>query len=86
MTKDAILEVALNADFIAAAGAIDRDPSQVVADLMRAFVTNHRRDYHEFLQAKVDEGRRCAARGEVYGSSEVEAEFADLREGLRAKP
>ena len=86
LTQSAILEVTLDADFLPAAEAADREPAQVVADLMHEFVERQRAEYRAFLQAKVDAARADLARGDTYSVEEVEAEFAEMRRELRARP
>ena len=44
----------LDADFLAAAEAIQRQPSDFVVELMREFVKREREAYTEFLRRKVE--------------------------------
>ncbi len=68
------LEVPLDADFLAAAEAAQREPSAIVADLMREFVDCERSAYTDFLRRKVEEGRRCIERGDTHSDEDVSPE------------
>lgn len=88
MSKEAVftmkLEPELRDQFMAEAQALDRPASQVVRDLMREFVRRQReaRGYDEFLQHKVEAGRRDMHAGHGRSQAEVEAEFAARRATL----
>ncbi|WP_422135355.1 CopG family ribbon-helix-helix protein [Endozoicomonas sp. ALD040] len=71
----------LRADFIAESEAIHRPASQVVRELMREFIERQKkaREYDEYLQAKVNAGRKSMNAGNGRDNHEVEAEFAALR-------
>ncbi len=85
MPKEAVftmkLEPELRAEFMAEAEAAHRPASQVLRELMRAFVERQReaREYDGFLRRKVEAGRISmrAVRGRT--NEEVEAEFAARR-------
>lgn len=85
MSKAAVftlkLEADLRADFVAEAEASHRPASQVVRELMRAFVEEQRekRDYSAFVQRKVDVARASIRRAEGRSNEVVEAEFAARR-------
>ena len=85
MSKQAVftmkLEPELRDEFMAAADAAHRPASQVVRELMREFVQRQReaRDYHAFLQRKVDAARASLDAGEGIPGDEVEARFAARR-------
>lgn len=85
MTKEAVftmkLEPGLRDEFMAEAQALDRPASQVVRDLMREFVRRQRetREHEEFLQRKVEAGRRDMRAGRGRSQAEVEKEFAARR-------
>lgn len=85
MSKEAVftlkLESDLRADFVAEAEASHRPASQVVRELMRAFVQEQRekRDYAAFLERKVDVARTSVRRAEGRSNEEVEAAFAARR-------
>ena len=81
---DTTLEVTLDPDFLAAAEAAEREPSDIVAALMQEFVESERRAYSAFLHRKVEEGRRCVREGDVQDGDDVEAEFAEMRRELAA--
>ncbi len=82
MPKAAVFSMKLEADlrdeFMAAAEASHRPASQVVRELMRAFI----REQHEhtaFLQKKVDKARASIREGRGRSHDEVEADFAARR-------
>ncbi|WP_422472371.1 antitoxin of toxin-antitoxin stability system [Endozoicomonas sp. ALB032] len=71
----------LRADFIAESEAIHRPASQVVRELMREFIERQKkaREYDEYLQDKVNAGRKSMNAGDGCDNHEIEAEFAALR-------
>ncbi len=75
------LEPELRAEFMAAAAAEDRPPSQVVRELIRGYVEQqrHGRQYDEYLRRKVEVGRASMHAGRSLSNEEVEAEFATRR-------
>ena len=85
MSKAAVftmkLESDLRADFIAEAEASHRPASQVVRELMRAFVQQQResREYGVFLQRKVDVARISVQNGQGRPNEAIEAEFSARR-------
>lgn len=91
MSKEAVftmkLERELRDAFVAEAEASHRPASQVVRELMRAFVGRQRqaREYDAFLRTKVDTARGQIASGQVASDADVEAPFAARRAALWAK-
>jgi len=91
MTKEAVftmkLEPELRDEFMAEVQAIDRPASQVMRDLMREFVRRQRerREYDEFLRAKVETGRAEMHSRLGRSDEQVEAEFAARRAELMCK-
>jgi len=91
MSKEAVftmkLEPELRDDFMAEAQALDRPASQVVRELMRAFVLRQReaREYESFLRHKVKVARAQQQAGLGRSHDEVEAEFATRRAELLRK-
>ncbi len=91
MPKEAVftmkLEPELRAEFMAEAEAAHRPASQVLRELMRAFVERQReaREYDGFLRRKVEAGRISmrAVRGRT--NEEVEAEFAARRASVASQ-
>ena len=85
MSKDAVftmkLEPELRAEFIAEAEASHRPASQVLRELMRAFVKRQReaREYDDFLRRKVEVGRASIRADRGRSNADVEAEFAARR-------
>ncbi|HWT62973.1 MAG TPA: antitoxin of toxin-antitoxin stability system, partial [Ochrobactrum sp.] len=85
-TKDSTFTLKLEAElrdaFIAAAEAEDRPASQVVRDLMRQYIAERdvTPEYRDFLQKKVDRARDQMRQGLGRASSEVEKDFAKVRE------
>lgn len=75
----------LKAAFATVAEANDRSGAQVLRDFMRHYVQEHadKMTYDQWFQAKVEEGRRAAACGEVYTIAEMERDSAQLRQTLR---
>jgi hypothetical protein len=72
------LEPDLRAEFMAEAQASHRPASQVVRELMRAFVQEQRtqREHDAFLQRKIEVARASMADGLGRSNEEVEATFA----------
>ena len=87
--KDSTLTVKLEAElrdaFIAVAELEDRPASQIVRELMRNYIAerNAASAHRDFLQKKVDKAREEIRQGLGRPGSEVEAEFAKLREAWR---
>jgi predicted transcriptional regulator len=85
MPKEAVftmkLEPELRDEFMAEAEAAHRPASQVVRQLMREFVRRQReeRDYHNFVERKVESARSSVRAGEGRSNEEVEADFAARR-------
>jgi hypothetical protein len=83
--KTAVFTMKIEADlrdaFMAEADAMHRPASQLVRELMRDFIDARRekRDYVEFLRAKVDLARTSAQLGFGRSNEDVEAEFAARR-------
>lgn len=86
MSKDAVftmkLEAELRAAFMAAAASEDRPASQVVRELMRAYVEQRSEtpDYHDFLRRKVEAARNSMRVGTGRAHDSVEADFAARRQ------
>lgn len=91
MTKAAVftmkLEPELRDAFIAEASRQDRPASQVVRELMRSYIEQHRqtRAYNEFLQARVDAGRASMRAGRGKTNADIEAKFAEKRQKLASE-
>jgi predicted transcriptional regulator len=89
MSKEAVftmkLESELRDEFMAEADTVHRPASQIVRDLMRDFIQRQReaREYHQFLQKKVDAARASLRAGLGRSNDDVEAEFAALRSQAR---
>ena len=87
MSKEAVftmkLEPELRAEFMAEAEAAHRPASQVLRELMRAFVQQQReaREYNQFLQRKVKVARASMRAGRGESNDKVEAKFAARRAG-----
>ncbi len=92
MGKTAKLELeidsVLQARFMKAASAIDADPRDVIADLMREFVDEQEVEeqepeegYWEFVAAKVAKARASLRETDLDGET-VEAMFAEKRRAL----
>lgn len=85
MSKDAVftmkLEPELRDHFMAAAQATHRPASQVMRELMRAFVERQQEadGYDAFLGRKVEAARRSAEAGRGRSDDAVEADFAARR-------
>jgi predicted DNA-binding protein len=76
----------LRAAFTAAAAAADRPASQIVRELMRAYVQDtEQAGYRDFLAEKVAAARLDMAAGNGRDNAEVSAEFARRRAKLRAR-
>ena len=73
------LEVPLDAEFLAAAEAAQREPSAIVADLMREFVERERSAYTDFLRRKVEKARRSYRDGHWQSNADIEAAFLAKR-------
>jgi hypothetical protein len=75
------LESDLRDNFMAEANAAHRPASQVVRELMREFVDRQRekREYHAFLQGKVDAARASMRDGLGRSNEDVEADFVARR-------
>ena len=90
MSKDAVftmkLEPALRADFMEAVAGEDRPASQVMRELMRAYIEQRRQtnEYDAYLRRKVDAGRVSMAAGRGRSNDEVEAVFAAKRNKVMA--
>lgn len=88
MTKPAMfplkLEPELEADFLAEVEAAQQQPSEVIHELMRAFVQQQRdrRDHSAFLREKVARARKSIEAGRGRSAEEVDADFAARRSGL----
>ena len=82
MPKEAVftmkLEPELRADFMAEAAREDRPASQVMRELMRAYIEQRRqaREYDDYLRRKVEAGRASMRAGRGRSNDEVEAAFA----------
>jgi len=76
------LEPELRAEFMAEAASEDRPASQVVRELMRAYIEQRReaRDYDDYLRRKIEAGRASMRAGRGRSNDEVEAEFAARRD------
>lgn len=91
MSKDAVftmkLEPQLRADFMAAVATEDRPASQVMRELMRAYIEQRRqvRDYDEYLRRKVEAGRASMRAGLGRTNDDVEADFAERRRQASAE-
>ena len=83
MPKDAAftmkLEPELRDAFMAAAQAVHRPASQVVRQMMRAFVQQQANDYDAFVRRKVEAARASMRAGDGLANEAVEAEFAARR-------
>lgn len=85
MGKDAVftmkLEPQLRADFMAAVATEDRPASQVMRELMRAYIEQRRqaREYEDYLRRKVEAGRKSMLAELGRANDEVEADFAERR-------
>jgi predicted transcriptional regulator len=83
MPKDAAftmkLEPELRDAFMAAAQAVHRPASQVVREMMRAFVQQQADDYDAFVRRKVEAARASMRAGDGLANEAVEAEFAARR-------
>lgn len=90
MSKDAVftmkLEAELRADFMAVVASEDRPASQVVRELMRDYIEQHRQahEYDDYLQRKVEAGRASMRAGLGRSNDDVEVEFAARRNQLAA--
>ena len=75
------LEPELRAEFVAEAMATHWPASQVLRELMRAFVQQQRdgREYNQFLQRKISVARSSMHAGHGQLNDEVEATFAARR-------
>lgn len=91
MGKDAVftmkLEPQLRADFMAAVATEDRPASQVMRELMRAYIEQRRqaRDYDDYLRRKVEAGRTSMRAGLGRTNDDVEADFAERRRQASAE-
>jgi hypothetical protein len=85
MSKEAVftmkLEPELRDQFMAEAEASHRPASQIVRDMMRAFIQSQReaREYDAFLLSKVDMARVSMSAERGRSNDEVEAKFAARR-------
>jgi predicted transcriptional regulator len=85
MPKQAVftmkLEPELRDQFMAEAAAAHRPASQVMRELMRAFVQRQQeaREYGEFLHRKTELARSSMRAGQGLSNDEVEADFAARR-------
>ena len=85
MPKQAVftmkLEPELRDQFMAEAAAAHRPASQVMRELMRAFVQRQQeaREYDEFLHRKIELARSSIRAGQGISNDEVEADFAARR-------
>ncbi len=90
MSKEAVftmkLEPELRADFMAEAAGEDRPASQIVRELMRAYIEQRRqsRGYDEYLRSKVEASRVSMRAGRGRSNDEVEAAFLAKREQIGA--
>ena len=90
MPKEAVftmkLEPELRADFMAEAAREDRPASQVMRELMRAYIEQRRqaREYDDYLRRKVEAGRASMRAGRGRSNDEVEAAFAARRRRVAA--
>ncbi len=90
MPKEAVftmkLEPELRADFMAEAAREDRPASQVMRELMRAYIEQRRqaREYDDYLRQKVEAGRASMRAGRGRSNDEVEAAFAARRRQVAA--
>lgn len=87
MTKVAVFTMKLEPDlrdaFMAAAEASHRPASQVVRELMRAFVRDQQAqgDHADFVRRKVEIARASVRDGQGCSDEAVEAAFAARRDG-----
>ena len=85
MPKQAVftmkLEPELRDQFMAEAAAAHRPASQVMRELMRAFVQRQQeaREYDEFLHRKIELARSSMRAGQGLSNDEVEADFVARR-------
>ena len=85
MPKQAVftmkLEPELRDQFMAEAAATHRPASQLMRELMRAFVRRQQeaREYDEFLHRKIELARSSMRAGQGLSNDEVEADFAARR-------
>ena len=85
MPKQAVftmkLEPELRDQVMAEAAAAHRPASQVMRELMRAFVQRQQeaREYDEFLHRKIELARSSMRAGQGISNDEVEADFAARR-------
>jgi len=74
------LEPELHTEFMAAAASENRPVSQVIRELMRAYIANTQQTrYHTWLTDKVEAGRKDMHAGRSRSSEAVEAAFAQKR-------
>lgn len=80
------LEPELRADFMAEVADEDRSASQVMRELMRGYIQQHRqaREYDHYLQRKVEVGRASMRANRGRSNDDVEAEFAARRNQVAA--
>lgn len=90
MSKQAVftmkLEPELRENFMAEAAGEDRPASQVMRELMRAYIEQRRqaREYDDYLREKVEAGRASMRAGLGRSNDEVEATFAAKRAAAQA--
>ena len=78
------LEPELREAFMAATTADDRPASEVVRELMRGYIEQHRevRDYDDYLRRKIAVARADIEAGRGYSNEDIEAEFSKARKAL----
>ena len=92
MPKQAVftmkLEPELRDQFMAEAAAAHRPASQVMRELMRAFVQRQQeaREYDEFLHRKIELARSSMRAGQGLSNDEVEADFVARRAQVDRNP
>jgi hypothetical protein len=82
--KNAVFEIALDADLLAAAEAENRAAGEIVSDLVRDYVGQQQvsPDYAAYLGEKVAIARRSVAAGKGRPDEAIEASFASLRKQI----
>jgi len=79
------LDTDLSDAFLDAAKSAQREPGELIAELVQEFVDqqNEEAGYADFLQTKVDRARKSVGAGEGRPSSEVEALFSEMRKAIQ---
>lgn len=78
------LESELREEFMAAAESAHRPASQILREMMRAFIAQQRQesDYESFLHQKVEKARSSFRQGRFVSNDEVNAKMKSKREAL----